>query len=101
MKTISALLILMALTVSVSFARTKEPKTVKVISDKQHTVFIKVDKSFVGGTIKVYNADGKFLEAEELPHTHTKVFFDEAPAGNYIIKVIKGNQSLELEYHNF
>jgi len=102
MKRIFTVLMLTILTASVSLAKTKQPAPdfVRVLHSRKHTLFIKVHKYFVGGTVEIYSSRKHFLEADEIPHTHTKMFFDDAPAGDYIIKVIKGKMSFEFEYHN-
>lgn len=99
MNKLLVLVFAMALTTSPSQAKAKEPKgKLKIITVKAHSVYFKVDQSFVGGTIEVYDANKTLLESEELPHTHTMVFFDEKPSGNYFIKVKKGDKTIEFGY---
>ncbi|MBI1769118.1 MAG: hypothetical protein HY015_00555 [Bacteroidetes bacterium] len=93
MKPLSVLLALLILTVSTSFAKPKKPKPdYKIISIKRHSLYFKVDKSFVGGRMEIYNASGEFMEADDLPHTHTVIYFEEMPEGSYVLKVIKGSK---------
>jgi hypothetical protein len=75
-------------------------KELKVISNKKHTVYFKVDKSFIGGWVEVYDQSQACLEADSLPHTHTMVHFNEMPSGFYTVKVKKGNKSTEFNYNN-
>jgi|GEM_PF-2173134 len=101
LKKTTILLTLLMLTASVSFAKTKHSnKNYRIISTKSHTLFFKVKKSFVGGVVEVYDANNNFLEADELPHTHTKVHFDHAPAGDYMVIISKGSKSVKLMYYN-
>lgn len=102
MKKIVVILTVMLLTTTVSFGKKKQPvpEFVRILHSHKHTLFMKVHKFFVGGTVEIYNADRKFLEADHLPHTHTKVFFDEAPPGTYIIRITKGITSFEFTFIN-
>ncbi|GHN01452.1 hypothetical protein WSM22_29410 [Cytophagales bacterium WSM2-2] len=102
MKKTTALLVLLFLATTVSFAKMKQPAPdfVRILHSKKHTLFIKVNRFFVGGTVEIYSAKKKFLEADVLPHELTKIFFDDAPSGKYIIKVKKGKMSFEFEYKN-
>ena len=101
MKKVVALLFAVMLSISFSQAREKEPKgKFKIITVKPHSVYFKVHQSFVGGTVEVYDANQRLLETEQLPHTHTMVFFDEKPSGKYFIKVKKGNKTIEFGYVN-
>ncbi|HTH57469.1 MAG TPA: hypothetical protein VL728_15570 [Cyclobacteriaceae bacterium] len=100
MKNVVVLLFVVMLTTS-SFSMGKEPKEkLKIISVKSHSVYFKVDPSFVGGVVEVYDANKMLLAAEELPRTYTMVFFDEKPSGKYFIKVTKGNKTIEFGYVN-
>lgn len=99
MKNIAAILFVLMFATSASLAKEKEPKReLKIITLKPHSVYFKVDQSFVGGTVEVYDANKTLLEAEELPHTHTMIYFDEKPSGKYFIKVKKGNKTVEFGY---
>ena len=101
MKNLVGLLAIMMMTVSVAFAGPKKPKSdLKIIAVKSHSVYFKVDKSFIGGTVEIYDSNKTLLEAEYLPHTHTMVFFHEKPSGKYMIKVRKGNKKVEFGYIN-
>ncbi len=42
----------------------------------------------------------KFMEGEDLPHTHTMIYFDDAPKGFYTIRVRKGDLCTEFKYDN-
>ncbi|HEV8513127.1 MAG TPA: hypothetical protein VGQ59_07610 [Cyclobacteriaceae bacterium] len=86
---------------SITQARPKPPrKELTVISDKKHVVYFKVNKSFIGGLVEVYDESQSCLEADSLPHTHTMVHFNEMPAGHYTVKVKKGNKLAEFSYNN-
>ena len=101
MKTTTVLLTLLMITSSASFAKSKNPSPdYKIISTKQHKLYFKVDKAFIGGRIEVYDASMNFIEADEIPHTHTIIFFDKAPSGTYLIKVMKGNKVTTFNYTN-
>jgi hypothetical protein len=86
--------------VTVSYAKDKPQKDLTVLSVKNHVLYFKVNKSFLGGVVEVYDAKENFLEAEGLPHTHTMVYFEEVPKGVYIIRVKKGDQCAELKFDN-
>jgi hypothetical protein len=82
-------------------ARPKPPRReLKVISNKKSIVYFKVDKSFIGGWVEIYDESKACLEADSLPHTHTMVHFDEMPAGHYTVRVKKGSKSTEFNYEN-
>ena len=101
MKNVVVFLFAMMLTTSISFAKDKESRyKLKIITVKQHSIYFKVDQSFVGGTVEVYDSNKVLLETEDLPHTHTMVFFDEKPSGQYFIKVKKGKKTIEFGYVN-
>ena len=82
-----------------SFSKDKKDD-LKIISIKDHTVYFKVAKEFVGGTVEVFDTNMTIIECEDLPHTHTMVYFDEVPDGYYIIKVTKGNKVARFKYFN-
>jgi hypothetical protein len=102
MKKIIVLTLAMLMSTMISFGKRKQPAPdfVKILHSHKHTLFMKVHKFFVGGTVEVYNAKHEFLEADHLPDPLTKIFFDDAPKGTYIIKVTKGKMSFEFEYWN-
>ncbi|HLZ15473.1 MAG TPA: hypothetical protein VKQ08_00435 [Cyclobacteriaceae bacterium] len=92
--------ILMLLIVSVSFSKPKPKADYKVIWVKKEVLYFKVSKSFIGGVVEVYNEKREFVECDDLPHTHTMIYFDEMPTGNYIVKIRKGGKSVEFKYQN-
>ncbi|HLZ16388.1 MAG TPA: hypothetical protein VKQ08_05085, partial [Cyclobacteriaceae bacterium] len=49
---------------AVSYAKPKPLWNLKVLSVKKNVLYFKVNKSFVGGTVEVYDSDQKFIEAE-------------------------------------
>lgn len=99
MKNLVGLLAVMMMTASIAFAGPKKPKSdLKIIAVKSHSIYFKVDKVFIGGTVEIYDSNKTLLEAEVLPHTHTMVFFHEKPSGKYMIKVKKGNKKIEFGY---
>jgi hypothetical protein len=98
MKTYITLLFL--LLSSASFSWPKPKQEYKILSVKNQTLYFKVNRSFVGGVVEVYDKNKIFMESEELPHTHTMIYFEEMPAGNYYVKVVKDNKVVELRYVN-
>jgi hypothetical protein len=101
MKKIFIAPILLLSIATITQARPKLPRRdLKVISNKNSIVYFKVDKSFIGGQVEVYDASKACLEADSLPHTHTMIHFDEMPAGSYTVKVKKGSKSTEFNYEN-
>ena len=100
MKNAAALLVALILTVSICHAVSVYPNSteVKIIAVKSHAVYFKVNESFVGGTVEVYDVNEKLLEAERLPQAHSMVLFHEKPSGKYMIKVKKGNKTVEFGY---
>jgi len=85
----------------ISQARPKpQRRELTIISNKKRVVYFKVDKSFIGGSVEIYDESKACLEADSLPHTHTMVHFDEMPAGCYTVKVKKGKESTEFNYDN-
>ena len=86
---------------SIANARPKPPRReLTVISNKKRVVYFKVDKSFIGGLVEVYDESQACLEADSLPHTHTMIHFNDMPAGHYTVKVKKGNKLTEFNYDN-
>ena len=86
---------------AVTQARPKpQRKDLTVISNKKRVVYFKVDKSFIGGQVEIYDESKACLEADSLPHTHTMVHFDEMPAGHYTVKVKNGKKAAEFTYDN-
>ena len=75
-------------------------KELTIISNKKRVVYFKVDKSFIGGYVEIYDDSKTCLEADSLPHTHTMVHFEEMPAGHYNVIVKKGMKSTEFNYDN-
>lgn len=101
MNQVVALFFAVMFTTTISHAREREPKgKLEIITVKSHSVYFKVDQSFVGGTVEIYDSNKTLLGSEGLPHTHTMVFFDEKPSGKYFIKVRKGNKAIEFGYVN-
>ena len=92
--------ILFLLLASPSFSQAKPKQDFKVLSTKRQVLYFKVNKSFVGGVVEVYDENRNFLESDDLPHTHTMIYFEEMPAGNYFIKVTKGDKVIEFRYDN-
>lgn len=92
--------ILILVLITASYAKPKPKSELTIISMKQHVVYFKVNKIFIGGLVEVYDKDKNCLEADSLPHTHTMVYFDEFPAGHYTIKVRNGKKSTQFEYIN-
>lgn len=88
------------LLVTVSYSKGKPQKDLTILATKKQTVYFKVSKSFLGGKVEVYDANEKFMESEDLPHTHTMIYFDEIPKGVYTIRVRKGDQCAEFKYDN-
>ncbi len=84
----------------VCFSKPKPKQDHKILSTKHQTLYFKVDKAFIGGTVEVYDSNMMFLEGEDLPHTHTMIYFEEMPSGVYIIKVKKANRVIQIKYSN-
>jgi hypothetical protein len=92
--------VLFLVLVTASYAKSKPQKQFAVISVKKHVLYFKVAKSFLGGMVEVYDSREKFMEADDLPHTHTMIYFDEMPKGSYTIRLRKGNLLAEFKYDN-
>ncbi len=99
-KIIFLICVLLLVLVKISFSKEKPLKNFKVISDKKNILYFKVDKSFVGGWVEVYDEAKGCLEADSLPHTHTMIYFEEMPKGIYVIRVKKGDLFTEFKYNN-
>jgi hypothetical protein len=92
--------VLLLVLAKASYSKEKPLKEVKVISAKKQILYFKVDKSFVGGWVEVYDETKGCIEADSLSHTHTMIYFDEMPKGVYVIRVKKGDQITEFKYNN-
>ena len=88
------------LLVTASYSKEKPQKDLTILATKKQTVYFKVSKSFLGGKVEVYDAHEKFMESEDLSHTHTMIYFDEIPKGVYTIRVRKGDLCAEFKYDN-
>jgi hypothetical protein len=96
-------IVLIALLVTVStmsFANHDPSKEAVILSTKNNVVYFKVDKSFVGGIVEVYDVNNNLLEGDTLPDTHTMIYFDEMPAGHYTVKITKGDEAVWFEYNS-
>jgi hypothetical protein len=95
-----AIIAIMVTVMTVSFGSPKPSSEAVILSTKNNVVYFKVDKSFVGGVVEVYDANNNLLEGDTLPNTHTMIYFDEMPAGHYTVKVKKGDEAVEFEYNS-
>jgi hypothetical protein len=95
-----ALIALMVTVLTVSFANPKPGKEAVILSTRNNVVYFRVDKSFVGGVVEIYDVKKNLLEGDSLPDTHTMIYFDEMPAGHYIVRVTRGDEAVEFEYDN-
>jgi hypothetical protein len=93
-----ALIVLLVTLSTMSFAISKPCKEAVILSTKNNVVYFKVDKSFVGGVVEIYDVNDNLLEGDTLPDTHTMIYFDEMPAGHYTVKVKKDDKEVEFEY---
>jgi hypothetical protein len=96
---IIVLFVLLA-SVSVSFAKPRPRLDFKILSTKKHILYFKVNRAFIGGVVEVYDQNKTRIESDELPHTHSMIYFDEAPAGYYTIKIKKNDRLVEFKYKN-
>jgi hypothetical protein len=92
--------VLILVLITASYAKPKPCRDLKIVSVKKHILYFKVDKSFVGGLVEIYDETKSCLEADSIAHTHTMIYFDEMPAGHYTVKVKKGEKSAEFNYDN-
>jgi hypothetical protein len=92
--------VLILVLITASYGKPRPFRDFKIVSVKKHVLYFKVDKSFVGGWVEIYDETKSCLEADSLPHTHTMIYFDEVPAGHYTVKVKKGDKSTEFNYDN-
>lgn len=98
-KVVFAGVILLLAMVTISLAKPKpQKKELTILSIKDQVMYFKVNRSFVGGWVEIYDENKNCLEADSLPHTHTMIYFDEMPPGNYTVKIKKGNNSVEFKY---
>jgi hypothetical protein len=93
-----ALIALLVTISTMSFANSKPCKEVVILSTKNNVLYFKVDKSFIGGIVEIYDANNNLLEGDTLPDIYTMIYFDEMPAGHYTVKVKKGDKVVEFEY---
>ena len=92
--------VLILVLVTASYGKGKPRKDFTILTVKKQTVYLKVNKSFLGGKVEVYDDCENLLEGEDLPHTHTMLYFEEIPRGVYIIKVKKGKRCTQFKYNN-
>jgi hypothetical protein len=98
MKNGIALIALLVTISTMSFANPKPSNEAVILSAKNNVVYFKVDKSYVGGVVEIYDVNNNLLEGDTLPDTHTMIYFDEMPAGHYTVKVKKGDEVVEFQY---
>jgi len=98
MKKVIVLIAFLVTVSTMSFARPKQCNEAVILSNKNNVVYFKVDRSFIGGTVEIYDANKNLMEGDMLTHTHTMVYFDEMPAGHYIVRVTKDAETVEFGY---
>ena len=82
-----------------SFSTTRKNTPVVVLSTSHDIFYFKISKTMVGGTVEVYNPEGKIVGAQNLDNRKLIIdFFDMAP-GDYTIKVKKENTQEIFTYH--
>jgi len=82
-----------------SFSATLKDTPVVVLSTSHDIFYFKICKTMVGGTVEVYNPEGKMVGTQNLDNRKLIIdFFDMAP-GNYTIKVKKENIEETFTYH--
>lgn len=74
--------------------RDKDPK-----SEKEKNIFVfKADRKFVGGRIEILRENGAVLSEQILHKRKMIIDFEDVKAGEYTIRVIKGERVQEFTF---
>jgi hypothetical protein len=103
--TIKALVIIFALSACAapSFSYCPKPNqalSVRVISTKRHIFHFKVDKELIGGTVDILFNNETLIETDRIVQSRTIVDFFSLQAGNYIVRIKKGEKEFTFQYEN-
>jgi hypothetical protein len=81
------------------FASNSDPDPVQVAITKQKNHFVfNINKSWRGASVEVISANGVQISQERLYRRKMVIDFGKVKAGNYTVRVSKGNKSKEFQY---
>jgi hypothetical protein len=85
--------------VTMAFTEEASP-SIKILSTKRHILYFKCSEELIGATIKVENEKHQSVATERVEEVKTIVDFFFLPPGTYMVKVIKGEVEVDIEYIN-
>lgn len=97
MKTLVSVLI-MVLMSGVFMPAHSGDKIISVPSKHKNLFVLKADQDFMGATVEVYHSNGDLVTAYTLQKRKVIIYFCDVEAGEYIIRVVKGNKQQEFKY---
>jgi hypothetical protein len=88
----------LALLMSAAAFASKPENPVKVVSKKLDVVYFKVSCEFIGGSMAVYDQNGKMIHTERVNDRKVIVDFYAEPSGSYTIRVKKGEITEDIVF---
>jgi|GEM_PF-4533889 len=66
----------------------------------KRSLYFKVDKSFRGATMEIFDLSGKVVQTEVLTKATTIIYFDKLVPGSYLISIKKEDKAAVFLYNN-
>lgn len=98
MKTIKVLVLVLMISAAGAFAETPAQSSVRILSVKRDIFYFKVSQSLIGGTLEVYNEEGKLIFTEKIARHKSIIDFYFQTPGLYEIKIRKNGHEESFGY---
>jgi len=72
-------------------------EAIRGVSEKPVWFMLKMNKQFVGGEVQVYSGGSALILSQKMKKRKVSIDFSQVMAGEYIVRVLKGNE--QQEYH--
>ena len=63
-----------------------------------HLFVVKSDRKYAGGTVDIYYSNGDLVTSQIISRRRMVIDFCDTKQGDYIIRVVKGDQKHEFRY---
>jgi hypothetical protein len=94
-----ALALLFATAMNLSAAPAPAQEEVDVITTKYKNLFVfKADRKMLGARVEVYSATGNLVTAQRLHRRKMIIDFCDVKFGEYVIRIVKGDEKQEFYY---
>jgi hypothetical protein len=94
-----ALGLLIATTMNLSAAPVPVQEEVDVITTKYKNLFVfKADRKMLGAKVEVYSSAGHLVTAQRLHRRKMIIDFCDVKFGEYVIRIVKGDEKQEFHY---